>query len=110
MITALDFYYVMTVMVPLYVAMILAYGSVKWWKIFAPYRCSCINRFVALFAVPLLSFHFISTNDPLLSLLSFRKTNTIWSGEEEVADTECFFLQFFIFRRLLFFSSFNTLT
>ncbi|KAK7336441.1 hypothetical protein VNO77_16982 [Canavalia gladiata] len=44
--------------------MILAYGSVKWWKIFTPDQCSGINRFVALFAVPLLSFHFISTNNP----------------------------------------------
>lgn len=51
-------------MVPLYVAMILAYGSVRWWKIFTPVQCSGINRFVAVFAVPLLSFHFISTNNP----------------------------------------------
>ncbi|CAO2841587.1 unnamed protein product [Amaranthus hypochondriacus] len=43
--------------------MILAYGSVRWWKIFTPDQCSGINRFVAVFAVPLLSFHFISTND-----------------------------------------------
>ncbi|CAN6478504.1 unnamed protein product [Victoria cruziana] len=64
MITGADFYHVMTAMVPLYVAMILAYGSVKWWKIFTPDQCSGINRFVALFAVPLLSFHFISTNNP----------------------------------------------
>ncbi|KAK2971623.1 hypothetical protein RJ640_026401 [Escallonia rubra] len=48
----------------LYVAMILAYGSVRWWKIFSPDQCSGINRFVAIFAVPLLSFHFISTNNP----------------------------------------------
>ncbi|CAN0902265.1 Probable auxin efflux carrier component 1c [Linum grandiflorum] len=64
MITGTDFYHVMTAMVPLYVAMFLAYGSVKWWKIFTPDQCSGINRFVALFAVPLLSFHFISSNDP----------------------------------------------
>ncbi|KAK2994049.1 hypothetical protein RJ640_012319 [Escallonia rubra] len=44
--------------------MILAYGSVRWWKIFSPDQCSGINRFVAIFAVPLLSFHFISTNNP----------------------------------------------
>lgn len=61
----------MTAMVPLYVAMILAYGSVKWWKIFTPDQCSGINRFVALFAVPLLSFHFISTNDPYNMNLRF---------------------------------------
>ncbi|CAN0891446.1 Auxin efflux carrier component 1 [Linum grandiflorum] len=64
MITGTDFYHVMTAMVPLYVAMFLAYGSVKWWKIFTPDQCSGINRFVALFAVPLLSFHFISSNNP----------------------------------------------
>nr|AGA83304.1 UML [Lotus japonicus] len=64
MISASDLYHVLTAVVPLYVAMILAYGSVKWWKIFSPDQCSGINRFVALFAVPLLSFHFISTNNP----------------------------------------------
>ncbi|KAL1291753.1 hypothetical protein HN51_060273 [Arachis hypogaea] len=64
MISLSDLYHVLTAVVPLYVAMILAYGSVKWWKIFSPDQCSGINRFVALFAVPLLSFHFISTNNP----------------------------------------------
>ncbi|CAN1146537.1 Auxin efflux carrier component 2 [Linum perenne] len=29
-----------------------------------PDQCSDINRFVVLFAVPFLSFHFISSNDP----------------------------------------------
>ncbi|KAL6006903.1 Peptidyl-prolyl cis-trans isomerase pin4 [Asimina triloba] len=64
MITWKDLYTVLTAVVPLYVAMILAYGSVRWWKIFTPDQCSGINRFVAIFAVPLLSFHFISTNNP----------------------------------------------
>ncbi|KAL0339787.1 UNVERIFIED_CONTAM: putative auxin efflux carrier component 1d [Sesamum radiatum] len=64
MISITDLYHVLTAVVPLYVAMILAYGSVKWWKIFSPDQCSGINRFVALFAVPLLSFHFISSNNP----------------------------------------------
>ncbi|PKI52650.1 hypothetical protein CRG98_026990 [Punica granatum] len=63
MITGKDIYDVLAAIVPLYVAMILAYGSVRWWKIFTPDQCSGINRFVAVFAVPLLSFHFISTND-----------------------------------------------
>ncbi|XP_012833363.1 PREDICTED: LOW QUALITY PROTEIN: auxin efflux carrier component 3-like [Erythranthe guttata] len=58
-----DLYVVLTAVIPLYVAMILAYGSVRWWKIFTPDQCSGINRFVAVFAVPLLSFHFISKND-----------------------------------------------
>ncbi|XP_059646040.1 probable auxin efflux carrier component 1c [Cornus florida] len=64
MITVSDVYHVLTAVVPLYVAMILAYASVKWCKIFSPDQCLGINRFVALFAVPLLSFHFISTNNP----------------------------------------------
>ncbi|KAH9805632.1 auxin efflux carrier component 2 [Citrus sinensis] len=64
MITGKDIYDVLAAIVPLYVAMILAYGSVRWWKIFTPDQCSGINRFVAVFAVPLLSFHFISLNDP----------------------------------------------
>jgi auxin efflux carrier family len=71
MITLTDFYHVMTTTVPLYVAMILAYGSVKWWKIFSPNQCSGINRFVALFAVPLLSFHFIVSNNPYKMNLRF---------------------------------------
>ncbi|KAF9682707.1 hypothetical protein SADUNF_Sadunf05G0136600 [Salix dunnii] len=64
MITADDFYKVMCAMVPLYFAMLVAYGSVKWCKIFTPEQCSGINRFVAVFAVPVLSFHFIAQNNP----------------------------------------------
>ncbi|OIW10133.1 hypothetical protein TanjilG_21970 [Lupinus angustifolius] len=77
MITLIDFYHVMTAMVPLYVAMILAYGSVKWWKIFSPSQCSGINRFVALFAVPLLSFHFIASNNPYKMNLRFIAADTL---------------------------------
>ena len=77
MITATDLYHVLTAVVPLYVAMILAYGSVKWWKIFSPDQCSGINRFVALFAVPLLSFHFISTNNPYAMNLRFLAADTL---------------------------------
>ncbi|XWS58985.1 hypothetical protein CRYUN_Cryun08bG0081300 [Craigia yunnanensis] len=77
MITATDLYHVLTAVVPLYVAMILAYGSVKWWKIFSPDQCSGINRFVALFAVPLLSFHFISTNNPYTMNLRFLAADTL---------------------------------
>ncbi|KAF9597816.1 hypothetical protein IFM89_021901 [Coptis chinensis] len=77
MITALDLYHVLTAVVPLYVAMILAYGSVKWWKIFSPDQCSGINRFVALFAVPLLSFHFISSNNPYKMNFRFIAADTL---------------------------------
>ncbi|KAL3510599.1 hypothetical protein ACH5RR_030000 [Cinchona calisaya] len=71
MITWHDLYVVLSAVIPLYVAMILAYGSVRWWKIFTPDQCSGINRFVAVFAVPLLSFHFISINNPYEMNLRF---------------------------------------
>lgn len=77
MISGTDLYHVLTAVVPLYVAMILAYGSVKWWKIFSPDQCSGINRFVALFAVPLLSFHFISTNNPYAMNYRFIAADTL---------------------------------
>ncbi|KAH7839833.1 hypothetical protein Vadar_009343 [Vaccinium darrowii] len=77
MITWQDLYKVLTAVIPLYVAMILAYGSVRWWKIFSPDQCSGINRFVAIFAVPLLSFHFISTNDPYAMNFRFIAADTL---------------------------------
>lgn len=64
MITGEDLYKVMCAMVPLYFAMLVAYGSVKWCNMFTPSQCSGINRFVAVFAVPVLSFHFIAQNNP----------------------------------------------
>ncbi|WVZ11535.1 hypothetical protein V8G54_016065 [Vigna mungo] len=77
MITWKDLYTVLTAVLPLYVAMILAYGSVRWWKIFSPDQCSGINRFVAIFAVPLLSFHFISTNNPYAMNFRFIAADTL---------------------------------
>jgi auxin efflux carrier family len=64
MITGGDLYSVLSAVVPLYVAMMLAYGSVKWWGILTEQQCMGVNRFVSIFAVPLLSFQFISDNDP----------------------------------------------
>lgn len=64
MITWKDLYTVISAVVPLYVTMFFAYGSVKWWKVFSPEQCAGINKFVAVFAVPLLSFEFISRINP----------------------------------------------
>ncbi|KAL6139703.1 hypothetical protein ACLB2K_058005 [Fragaria x ananassa] len=64
MISLIDVYHVVAATVPLYVAMILAYVSVKWWKLFTPEQCSGINKFVAKFSIPLLSFQVISANNP----------------------------------------------
>lgn len=60
-----DLYNVLSAVVPLYVAMFLAFASVRWRKAFTPEQCAGINRFVAIFAVPLLSFEFISRINPL---------------------------------------------
>ncbi|KAK7340498.1 hypothetical protein VNO77_21203 [Canavalia gladiata] len=63
MISLTDAYHVVAATVPLYVTMILAYVSVKWWKMFTPDQCSGINKFVAKFSIPLLSFQIISSNN-----------------------------------------------
>ncbi|KZV17343.1 hypothetical protein F511_22018 [Dorcoceras hygrometricum] len=77
MITTDDFYKVLCAMVPLYLAMLVAYVSVKWCSIFSPEQCSGINRFVAVFAVPVLSFHFISQNNPYEMDTKFMLADTI---------------------------------
>ncbi|XVF58212.1 hypothetical protein PTKIN_Ptkin07bG0045800 [Pterospermum kingtungense] len=64
MISLADVYHVVAATVPLYFAMILAYISVKWWKLFSPEQCAGINKFVAKFSIPLLSFQVISENNP----------------------------------------------
>lgn len=64
MISLMTVYHVLAATVPLYAAMILAYLSIKWWKLFTPDQCTGINKFVAKISIPLLSFHVISTNDP----------------------------------------------
>ncbi|PON95892.1 Auxin efflux carrier [Trema orientale] len=64
MISLADVYHVVTATVPLYVAMIIAYVSVRWWKLFTPDQCSGINKFVAKFSIPLLSFQILSENNP----------------------------------------------
>ncbi|CAH8354754.1 unnamed protein product [Eruca vesicaria subsp. sativa] len=77
MIKGSEFYNVMCAMAPLYFAMFVAYGSVKWWKIFTAEQCSGINRFVSVFAVPILSFHFISQNNPYKMDMMFIVADTL---------------------------------
>ncbi|KAJ6680363.1 AUXIN EFFLUX CARRIER COMPONENT [Salix purpurea] len=77
MISMEDLYGVLCAVVPLYVTMFLAYASVKWWNIFTPDQCSGINRFVAYFAVPLLSMEFISRINPYKMDLLFMAADGI---------------------------------
>ncbi|KAM1354209.1 auxin efflux carrier component 5-like [Malus sylvestris] len=59
-----DVYKVVAATVPLYVALILGYGSVRWWHIFTPEQCGAINRFVCFFTLPLFTFEFTAHVDP----------------------------------------------
>ncbi|KAG1363467.1 putative Auxin efflux carrier component 5 [Cocos nucifera] len=59
-----DIYKVVVATVPLYVALGLGYGSVRWWRIFTPEQCEAINRMVAYFSFPLFTFEFTLHTDP----------------------------------------------
>ncbi|OAY43869.1 auxin efflux carrier component 5 [Manihot esculenta] len=59
-----DVYKVVVAMVPLYVALVLGYGSVRWWKIFTPEQSGAVNRFVCYFTLPLFTFEFTAHVDP----------------------------------------------
>ncbi|XP_072997601.1 probable auxin efflux carrier component 9 [Typha latifolia] len=64
MISPSNLYNVAEAMVPLYVAMCMGYGSMRWWRAFTPEQCAGINHFLALFAMPLLFFKMIASNNP----------------------------------------------
>uniref|UniRef100_A0ACD5XU91 Uncharacterized protein n=1 Tax=Avena sativa TaxID=4498 RepID=A0ACD5XU91_AVESA len=59
-----DVYKVVAAMTPLYFALGLGYGSVRWWKLFTPDQCDAVNRLVAYFAVPFFAFDFAARMDP----------------------------------------------
>ncbi|KAF8015388.1 hypothetical protein BT93_H1022 [Corymbia citriodora subsp. variegata] len=61
MLSGKDIYNIIAAIMPLYVAMILAYASVRFWKIFTPQQCAGINRYVAAYAVPILSFDVVAS-------------------------------------------------
>ncbi|AED92117.1 auxin transport protein-like [Arabidopsis thaliana] len=64
MISWLDIYHVVSATVPLYVSMTLGFLSARHLKLFSPEQCAGINKFVAKFSIPLLSFQIISENNP----------------------------------------------
>ncbi|GKV40142.1 hypothetical protein SLEP1_g47810 [Rubroshorea leprosula] len=59
-----DVYKVVEAMAPLYVALMLGYGSVKWWRIFSHEQCDAINRLVCYFTFPLFTVQFTAQIDP----------------------------------------------
>uniref|UniRef100_A0A0E0B504 Auxin efflux carrier component n=1 Tax=Oryza glumipatula TaxID=40148 RepID=A0A0E0B504_9ORYZ len=65
-----DVYKVVAAMAPLYFALGLGYGSVRWWRLFTADQCDAVNRLVACFAVPFFAFDFAARIDPFA--LSYR--------------------------------------
>ncbi|XP_071731173.1 auxin efflux carrier component 5-like [Rutidosis leptorrhynchoides] len=59
-----DIYKVVASMFPLYVALILGYGSVKWWRMFKPDHCNAINQLNCYFIMPLFTFDFTTRINP----------------------------------------------
>lgn len=59
-----DIYKVVTAMAPLYVALGLGYGSVKWWHMFKLDQCDAINRFNCYFIIPFFTFEFTAHVNP----------------------------------------------
>ncbi|GLT36439.1 hypothetical protein SLA2020_108140 [Shorea laevis] len=59
-----DVYKVVAAMTPLYFALMLGYGSVKWWRIFKPDQCDAINRLVCYFILPLFTLEFTANINP----------------------------------------------
>ncbi|KAK1432513.1 hypothetical protein QVD17_09410 [Tagetes erecta] len=59
-----DIYKVLEAMFPLYIALILGYGSVKWWHMFNPDHCDAINRLNCYFIMPLFTFDFTTRINP----------------------------------------------
>nr|AMQ09727.1 PIN auxin transporter [Boehmeria nivea] len=72
-----DVYKVIEAMFPLYVALTLGYGSVRWWNIFTPEQCGAINRFVCFFTLPLFTFEFTAHVDPFLWNVRFIAADVI---------------------------------
>ncbi|KAF0901090.1 hypothetical protein E2562_037656 [Oryza meyeriana var. granulata] len=59
-----DMYKVVAAMAPLYFALGLGYGSVRWWRFFTPEQCAAINTMVVYFSMPFFTFDFVVRTDP----------------------------------------------
>jgi auxin efflux carrier family len=59
-----DVYKVVVAMMPLYFALILGYGSVRWWRLFTREQCDSVNFLACFFTIPFLSFEFTARADP----------------------------------------------
>ncbi|KAI3472325.1 hypothetical protein Pfo_031211 [Paulownia fortunei] len=69
---------VVVAIAPLYVALMLGYSSVKWWRMFTPQQCEAINQFVCCFTYPLFVFEFTAHVDPF-------KMNYLFMGADAIS-------------------------
>ncbi|KAL8256867.1 hypothetical protein R6Q59_028908 [Mikania micrantha] len=72
-----EIYKVVSSMSPLYFALILGYGSVKWWHMFKPDHCDAINRLNCYFVIPLFTFDFTTQVNPYKMNFRFLAANAI---------------------------------
>ncbi|KAG4992627.1 hypothetical protein JHK87_026084 [Glycine soja] len=72
-----EVYKVVVAVVPLYFALLLGYGSLKWWNIFTREQCEAINKLVCYFTLPLFIFEFTAHIDPFKMNYSFIAADTI---------------------------------
>ncbi|TVU04954.1 hypothetical protein EJB05_48099, partial [Eragrostis curvula] len=59
-----DIYKVVAAMAPLYFALGLGYGSVRWWRFFTPEQCGAINTLAVHLSMPFYNFDFAARTDP----------------------------------------------
>ncbi|KAF3432448.1 hypothetical protein FNV43_RR27188 [Rhamnella rubrinervis] len=64
MISWSEVYNVLVAMAPLYFAMGMGFGFVRWWNIIKPEQTNAIGQFVYYLSLPLLGFEFISNVNP----------------------------------------------
>jgi auxin efflux carrier family len=72
-----DVYKVIVAVVPLYFALFLGYGSVRWWNIFTREQCDAINKLVCYFTLPLFAFEFTAHIDPFKMNFLFIGADTL---------------------------------
>ncbi|XP_027352674.1 auxin efflux carrier component 5 isoform X3 [Abrus precatorius] len=72
-----DVYKVVVAVIPLYVALVLGYGSVRWWNIFTKEQCEAINKLVCYFTLPLFTFEFTAHIDPFKMNFLFIAADTL---------------------------------
>ncbi|KAI4304198.1 hypothetical protein MLD38_039747 [Melastoma candidum] len=70
-------YQVMSVVMPLYLAMFLGYCSVAWWKILTPVQSTGINKYLLYLAFPMLFFKVIGGGDFYAMSLPFVGADTL---------------------------------